>query len=215
VTEAAARAVMAIAGNCLGDRRRDWALAMQAELDAAIDDGRPLSFALGCLAGAVREMPMHAEGRFLLVNHAIAIGMVVPIAALLVSGTLLGWPILSAGNVGIFDWVTSAGGWTSLVNVSKQGAVPALALLAMILVAGHLLVPWYMLERDWDRVAMLARMNAAATATLLVLAGVLFLGEGCTLLPVAALAVEWLPISLLSRWHARISSDAPAAHFAL
>lgn len=198
---------MAIAGGCFGHHRRDWALAMRAELEAAVDDGQPLAFALGCLASALREMPLHAEGRFHLANHAIAVGMVIPIAALLVSGTLLGFPVPPAGEVGIFGWLAKGGDWPALVNVSKQGAVPALALLGLILVAGHLLTPWYMLDRNWDRVAMLARMNAAATATLFVVTGVLFLGESYAMLPIAALAIECLPLAALSRWHARLSSD--------
>lgn len=213
MTGAVARALIAMAGSCLGDHRRDWALAMEAELEAAIDDGRPVAFAFGCLTSAIRDMPMHAEGRFQLANHAIAIGMIVPIAALLVSATLLGLPLSVAGHVGIFGWVATEGGWASLVIISKQGAVPALALLAAILIVGHLLTPWYMLERDWTRVAMLARMNAAATATLMVFAGILFLGETCTLLPVVALALEAPPIMLLSRWHARLSSTASPALF--
>jgi hypothetical protein len=205
VTAPIARGLMAMASGCLGDRRREWALAMQAELDAAIDEGRPLTFALGCLVGAVREMPMHEEGRFDLVNHAIAIGLIIPIAAVLISGTLLGMPILSSGNTGILGWM--AGGGDGAFLVSKQGAVPALAGLATILIIGHLLIPWYMLERNWARVAMLARMNAAATATLFVFSGILFLGESSAILPAIALAIELLPISFLCRWHARLSSD--------
>ena len=85
MTAKLANAVMALAEACLGDRRREWALAMRSELDVAIDEGRPLAFAVGCLTGALRDMPRHAEGRFALTSHAVALGLL-PIAALLIMG---------------------------------------------------------------------------------------------------------------------------------
>jgi len=204
VTAAVARAVMALAGGCLGDHRREWALAMEAELEAAIDDGRPLAFAAGCLTGALRGMPAHAEGRFMLASHAVALGLIVPIGALLVSGTLPGFPFLPPGQAGIAGWLGGGGGHPTLLTAANQGAVPALALLVLALVAGHLLMPWFLLDRDWARVAVLARLNAAATATLFLFTGILVLDETYMLVPAAGLAIELLAIAILFRWHGHL-----------
>lgn len=211
MTAAVARAVMALAGGCLGGHRRTWAQAMEGELDAAIEDGRPLTFALGCLVSAVRQMPTHAEGRFALVNHAIVFGLIIPVAALLVSGTLLGFPSLFLGHVGVQGWMTGGADPSSLLNPSNQSAVPALAILVFILVAGHLLTPWFLLERDWRRVLMLVRLNVAATVTLFIFTGILFLDETFMLLPIAALAVELMAIAALFRWHGHLPPSASAA----
>ena len=181
---------MALASGCLGRHRRDWALAMQAELEAAIDDGRPLTFAAGCLATALREMPTHHEGRFTLVNHAVAVGLIIPIGALLVSGALSGFPFLSAGHADVYVWLIGSSGHTPLLNAYDRGAVPALALLVLMLVAGHLAVPWFLLDCNWSRVAVLARLNAAVTTTLSLFTGILFLDERSMLLPIAGVTVE-------------------------
>src|SRR4051812_24139343 len=58
---ALARALIALATACLGYGRREWALAMQAELEAAAEHDRPIAFAAGCLLAAWREMPRHEE----------------------------------------------------------------------------------------------------------------------------------------------------------
>ena len=77
-----ATAVMSLARRCLGENRREWALAMQGEFDAAIADDRPLAFAVGCLIAAWREMPAQGQGRFVLANYALALGLLVPTAGL-------------------------------------------------------------------------------------------------------------------------------------
>jgi hypothetical protein len=205
MTAAVARAVMALAGGCLGEHRRTWAMAMQGELDVAIEDGKPLTFAIGCLTSALRQMPAHAEGRFTLTSHAIVFGLMIPFAALLVSGTLLGFPSLFSGHVGVNGWLDGGVATTSLLNPSNHSAVPALALLVLALVSGHLVMPWFVLERDWHRVVVLGQLNMAATATLLIFTGILFLDETFMLLPVTGLAVEWLAIATLSRWHGHLS----------
>jgi membrane fusion protein (multidrug efflux system) len=49
---------MAVADGCMGRHRHEWSQAMLAEFDAAADAGEALSFALGCLLTAWREMPI-------------------------------------------------------------------------------------------------------------------------------------------------------------
>src|SRR5439155_14596231 len=76
------RALVALAARSLGPSRRVWAEAMEVELYTAIEDGRPLVFATGCLLAAWRELPAHPEGRLTLARHALAIGLIVPVAGL-------------------------------------------------------------------------------------------------------------------------------------
>lgn len=208
MTARLARAVMAVTEACLSERRRGWGPAMRAELEAAIDDGRPLSFALGCLTGTLRAMPRHAEGRFILTSHAVALGLL-PIAALLVMGTLAGFPFLSSGHGGIAGWLAGAGAPDSLLTPWNSGFAPPLAILIWGLIAGHLLMPWFLLERDWTRVATLARVNSAATVTLLLFTGVLFLDMAFMLLPMMALAIELWAAWALYRWQTHLVAGAP------
>jgi hypothetical protein len=208
MTATLARAVMTLVEGCLGDHRRDWALAMRSELDVAINDGKPLRFAVGCLTGAVYDMPKQAEGRFTLTSHAVALGLL-PIAALLLLGTGSGFPFLPSGYTGISSWLAGGGETLRLMTPWNRGFAPALALLIWGLVAGHLLMPWFILERDWSRVAMLARVNSAATVTLFLFTGALFLDVSFLLLPAIGLAIELLAIWLLFRWQTHLFAGAP------
>lgn len=208
MTAKLARAVTGLAEACLGDHRREWALAMRTELDAAIDDGKPLTFAVGCLMGAVRDMPKHAEGRFTLTSHVVALGLF-PIAAMLIVGTASGFPFLPSGHAGIAGWLAGSGAPSSLLTPWNRGFAPALAMLIWALIAGHLVMPWFIVERNWTRVGTLARVNSAATVTLFLFTGVLFLDMAFMVLPMAALAIELLASWNLYRWQADIFVDAP------
>ncbi len=85
---------MALAVRSLGEHRIAWAQAMAAEFKAAEEDGRPLRFALGCLIGAWRMMPAHAEGRFVLASYALSLGVLIPVAAMLALAAAFGFPLL-------------------------------------------------------------------------------------------------------------------------
>jgi hypothetical protein len=142
MTGALPRALLALSARCLGERRRDWALAMEAELDSAQADGRALGFALGCLVAAWRQLPAQAEGRLLLARNALAFVLIVPAAALLVSTVVAGFPFSYLGTAGV-----------PLVNLGNQSAVPPLAALVLLLAGAQLRLAWLLLERDWGRVA--------------------------------------------------------------
>lgn len=208
MTAAAARAVMALAVHGLGSRRRDWALAMQVEFEAAVEDGKPFSFAVGCLVAAGREMPAHEEGRFALANHALAIGLLVPMAALLLTGVLLGFPYLSPGHVGVYSFLAGNGRQEPAFNDAYWAVSPSLAFLVVLLGVGHLLIAWVMLNRDWARVVVMGNLTAAVAATLFTFMGVLFLGDLRALLQAVALAVELTAVLALARWHDQLSLRA-------
>jgi len=200
-----ARATMAVAIRCLGDHHRHWALAMAAEYEVAADDGRPLRFAAGCLAVALHEMPAHEEGRFTLASYAFTLGLLIPMAALLITGVLLGFPYLSPGHAGVYGLLMGSGGREVPFTDAYWAAVPSLALLVLLLGVGHLLIAWVLLERDWARVIVIGKFNAAVAVTLVAFTGVLFLGDVRALLQAAALAVELTAVSGLAWWHDRLS----------
>ncbi|WP_157082889.1 hypothetical protein [Sphingomonas asaccharolytica] len=208
MTAKLACAVMALTGACLGDRRRDWALAMRGELDVAVAEGRPLTFAVGCLTSALRDMPNQAEGRFTLTSHAVALGLL-PIVALLIVGTGAGFPFLPTGHAGISGWLAGSGEHSPLLTPWNRGFAPSLAVLIWGLIAGHLLMPWFILERNWTRVGTLARINSAATVTLVLFTTVLFLDMAFLLLPVAVLAIELAASWCLYRWQEDLFVEAP------
>jgi hypothetical protein len=208
MTAILARALLTLAERCLGDRRREWALAMRSELDVAVADGKPLVFATGCLIGALREMPRHEEGRFALTSHLVALGLF-PVAAMLLLGVATGFPFLPTGHAGLSGWLAGSGEPFPLLTPWNRGFAPALALLILGIVAGHLLMPWFILERDWTRAATLARVNSAATVTLFLYTTVLFLDVAFMLLPVAGLVIELLAVWHLYKWQTHIVDGAP------
>ncbi|RYD28020.1 MAG: hypothetical protein EOP89_03445, partial [Lysobacteraceae bacterium] len=79
---------------CLGDRRREWGIAMRGEFEASIADGKPLSFAFGCLLGALRARLADPDGRLALASYGLAIGLILPLAAVLAVGAIVGFPYL-------------------------------------------------------------------------------------------------------------------------
>jgi hypothetical protein len=204
---AVSRAVMALAIGCLGRHRRDWALAMEAEFEAAREDGKPLSFALGCLSAAWRELPAHEEGRFTIASHALAFVLILPTAALLMSGIITDFPYSYLGQVDGYDLLQAAGGQEAVLSEANRSAVPSLAALAVLLAASHLRIAWLVLERDWARVAAVGALAAAATMTLFIFTIVAFTCDASAVAQAAALALELVTVSALARWHARSFGD--------
>lgn len=195
------RTLVALAARSLGARRRVWAEAMESELDVAIADGRPLAFAMGCLVAAWRELPALPEGRLAVAAHALAIGLIVPFAGLSLWSGLLGYPYLAFGHVGISGFIAGQSDQVPLLVVGEWGMAPALTLLVLLQSAGQLLLAWFLLERDWARVAAIGCLNAASLATLLVTTSLLDIIDASILLPLAALITEMLAVLALARGH--------------
>ena len=136
------RAAMALASTCLGERHREWARAMEIELEAAIADGHGLHFSLGCLFASWRELPACVEGRLLLARYALALGLILPVAAFLSSSALLGFPQVDLGH----GMVGSAGSAVPVLNDGNRPAAPVTVTLGIFAAiagfgAAHLLVP--------------------------------------------------------------------------
>jgi hypothetical protein len=208
-----ATAVMSLAGRCLGENRREWALAMQGEFDAAIADGRPLAFAVGCLIAAWREMPTQGQGRFVLANYALALGLLVPTAGLQFA-FVVGLPRSFLGQGGLYTLLAPGSAGDPYLADAHASAIPTLLLLWVLLGAGHLRIAWVLLERDWSRVISTAALTVAVSATLVIFTGVLLLDDAAVALQAALLAMELSAIFASARWHARLFPSASSGNLA-
>jgi hypothetical protein len=206
---ALARALLALAACCLGESRRSWALAMHGELEAAIAAGRPLAFAAGCVVAAWREMPRHAEGRFVLASNALALGLLVPLAGLqLASAAGLPFPFWGGGA---FYSGPAAGSVQDLyLYEAFAGAAPSLLGLSLFLSVLQLRFAWLLLDGDWDGVARIGSKIAASAAALAIFTGVLFLDGKALALHSGVLAIDLIAALAATRWRRRIF---PAARY--
>lgn len=215
MTAALARAVMALAARCLGEGRREWALAMEGEFAAAAEAGKPLAFAIGCLMAAWREMPKHEEGRFVLANHMLALGLILPMAALQFA-CAAGLPSLFAVKGDLFGVPIPARAQEIYLGGSYLAAQPALVGLWLLLCLLHLRLAWVLLERDWPSVVRIGSLSAAAAATLVMFNGTMLVVDDRALLLAAMLPIELIAIAASARWHdRRTRAVAGEASFAL
>jgi hypothetical protein len=197
---ALSQSLMQLATSSLGQSRREWALAMQVEFEAATEDQRPLAFAIGCLLAAWRELPRHSEGRFGLASHVIALGLLIPVAFLQFACAIG----LSTGQGGLYNVLAAAGSQNPLLASARLGAMPALLLMWLMLGTGHLCLAWLLLERDWTRVAKAGALIAAGILTLFLFTELLLFDAGAVLLLAALVAIETMFILALARWDERI-----------
>lgn len=198
------RAVMAFALCCLGESRGEWAAAMRAEFETAVEEGTPLGFATGCLVATWRELVTRDEGRFALTSYALALGLMLPMAALQIGCALLGLPYLFPDQQGLSGAMLEGGAYENLLRGVYQAAIPSLALLQLLIGLGHLRIAWAMLERDWDAVTRLATLTLAASATLVLFMTVLFLNGIQALLQGGVLAIELATLVMVAQWHAQL-----------
>lgn len=214
MTATLADLAMRLAICSLGQRRRQWALAMQAEFDAAAVDGQPFAFAAGCLIAAWTEMPRHEQGRFVLANYALALGLLIPMAAL-----QLGWAVglsYSPFGLGGLHGVLGLGAAQQpYLADAYPSALPDLLGLWVLLGVAHLRLAWLLLERDWSRILGIGALAVAASATLAIFSSVLFLDDAGVGLQALLLAIELSAIYASARWHARLFPAAWLAGVAL
>ena len=202
------RAMLTLAMACMGEKHRAWGLAMRAELEEAIDAGKPLRFAFGCLAVSLMRMPTHAEGRFSLTTHALALGLMIPMAALQIGCAVIGSPYFPTGSgaaaVSAFQM--------TLLTSAYQALMPLLAVLLLLLGVGQLRMAWTLLDRDWPRVMATGALTLATTMAIVTLRGLLYLDLGHTLVQGVILAIELAVLAGLGQWHAELPPIACADH---
>ena len=206
MTAPVSRAVMSLAVCCMGESRREWALAMQAEFEAAAVEGEPFAFATGCLIAAWCEMPKHAEGRLVLANYALALGLLIPMAVFQFASAIGFSSILSGSGS---DAILLAGASHNPYAVYVQlNAAPCLLVLWLLLSMGHLTLAWALVDRDWPRVVKVSALIGATMVTLFIVMGVLLLDVTFLISQVPALAVELAALLAAERWHARLFASA-------
>ena len=210
MTAVAARAVMFLARCCLGEDRREWALAMEGEFEAAVEKGEPLAFAAGCLIAAWGEMPKHEEGRLVLANYALALGLLIPMAFLQFA-CAIGFPNVFTGQNGPYRMLSEGGAQNPFLTDAQLTARPALFGIWLLLGIGHLCLAWVLVERDWTQVIKVGAAIAATTVTIFIFSQVLFFDVASLIPQAAALAVELALILVMARWQARIFPEGPAA----
>jgi hypothetical protein len=204
-----ARMILALACRTLGPRKAVWQEAMRCELDAAIEDGRALGFASGCLLAAWRELPRVSDGRLAIASHALAILFIVPLAAIWLWLGILGFPYLAIGNVGLWGFAAGRSEQIPLLLVGEVALAPALTLLILLQSAGQLLLAWFLLDRAWTQVSAVARFNAATMATLLVVTAMIAVTGTAILAGIAALITEGLAVLALAWWHEHLPQLSP------
>jgi len=150
MTVASAQAVMRLAYHCLGLGRSDWCAAMQAEFEEAVRDRKPLTFAIGCLFAAWREMVTWEEGRSVLARYALAIGMLLPVAALQL-GSAVGLPT-PYGVGAAHDMLPDKAGMNPYLICVEASAASLVTLLTLLLAGAHVCLAWTLVDEDWSRI---------------------------------------------------------------
>lgn len=203
MTAPVSRALMVIALRCLGGSRREWALAMRGEFDMAVADGKPFAFAAGCLVAAWREMPNHAEGRLVLSTYALALGVLIPMAALQF-GLALRFSSVFAGREAFSGLLLVGGAQNPLITPCQLDGAPCLLALWLLIGVAHLRLAWVLVELDWARVAKVGALIGAALMTLFIFTAALFVDLTFVVLQTAAVAIEFTAIVAAARRHARL-----------
>ena len=199
MTMTVSRAIMALAAACMGDDRQDWSLAMQAEYEVAAAHGRALSFASGCLIAACRAMATGPHGRFVLTSYAVALGIMLPMAALQIGCAVLGLPYLYPGRHGLSGAMLVGGAHEALLHNTYLRAIPSLALIQLLTGIGHLRLAWLLVERDWAAAFRWAMLTLAATVALVVFMTVLFLDSRQALMQVGVAGIELAILMIVAR----------------
>jgi hypothetical protein len=206
---ALARSLMTLAARCLGADRREWAQAMEAEFDEAEAEQR-LGFAIGCLIAACREMPRHTEGRLALADHALALGLLVPMAFLQFACAIG----LGSGQGGRYGALAMTGAENPLLAQVQLGAVPSLLMLWVLLGAAHLCLAWALLDRDWTRVVQAGSLIAAAALTLVIMVQVLLLHAAFLGPVIGVLVLEMILVAAAFHVRGRVFPEAELAQTA-
>lgn len=205
---AVSRAVMSLAARCLGTDRHEWGLAMEAEFQAAVEDGKQLAFATGCLIAAWREMVNHDEGRLVLANYALALGLLLPIAGFQFQRAI-GVSSIFYGQESPYGLLALGAGESPYLVSSQVNAVPVLLVLWLFAGVAHFCLAWSLVEGDWTRVVRFGAVISAVTVTLLLFAGVLLLDLSSFVPQATELVIELTALVGAAHWQARLRSNGP------
>ncbi len=180
-------------------------MAMEAEFEAAVEDRRPFLFALGCLFAAWREIGKHSEGRLIVATYALALGVLIPMAAMQFQQAV---GFLSSAEGPPFGNPSASDGPNLYLIWSQNSAIPVLLITWLLLGMAHLFLAWMLVEGDWPRIVKCGTLIGAAMITLSLFMGVLMLDLSSLRAQVAELAIEFVAVVSISRWHTRVLADA-------
>jgi len=205
MTTAVSRALLSLASRSLGSDRRTWAMAMEAEFDEAVEDGKPMMFAIGCLIAAWREIGKQSEGRLIVASYALALGLLIPMAVLQFQQAVGFLPLVESSPVGI----PGAGVEPNPYLIwSQNSAIPILLITWILLGMAHLCLAWMLVDGDWPCIVKCGTLIGAAMITLALFMGVLMLDLSPLRAQFAELAIELAAVISISRWHIRVYADA-------
>ncbi len=208
MTMSLSRTILAIATACLGEDRQTWSRAMNAEYHVAAADGQALSFAAGCLVAALREMVGSAKGRFVLTSYAVALGIMVPMAAIEIGCVVFGLPYLYPDERGLSGAILVGGSHAALLRPIYLCAVPAFAILQLVAGAGHLRLAWSLLERDWAGALRWAMLTLAGMTTLTIFMAAFFLDSRQALIQGVVVVIELAILLFIMRRHTELHPGA-------
>lgn len=198
------RAILAIATACMGEDRQTWSRAMNAEYHVAAVEGQALSFATGCLWAAWREMVSSAKGRFVLASYAVALGLMVPMAAIEIGCAVFGLPYLYPDERGLSGAILVGGSHEALLRPIYMSAIPAFAFLQLVAGAGHLRLAWLLLERNWAGALRWAMLTLAGMTTLVIFMGAFFLDSRQALIQGIVVVIELAVLLVIMRRHTEL-----------
>jgi hypothetical protein len=200
------RAVMSLASRCLGADRQEWGMAMEAEFEAAVENGSPFVFAIGCLIAAWREMVRHDEGRLALANYTLVLGFIIPMAARQLQQAMnVFWSLNQDSSQAL---LATGIGRNPYLTWSQNSALPILLLMWLLPGLAHLGLAWVVVEKDWPRVVKFGALIGAAMMTLWLFAAILILNLSPLGAQVTWLAVELAGVLTIAQWHAHIAANA-------
>lgn len=204
-----AHIVMGLALRCLPQDGREWGQAMQAEFGEALRDGKPFGFALGCLAAGWLRLPFHAEGRFALASHALALGLIVP-ATFHLGCALSGVKLMISGPDYYYAMLAAGGVRGKALADAYLTAAPALTLLLFLLGTAHFFIAWAILDGRWRRAAVLWLAATVIAVAIVGIAIAIAPGAGGIAIQFAGSAIELAVIPLLAMWqNARAGARHP------
>lgn len=200
MTTRAAQLVMTLALRCLPRDGSEWGKAMLAEFDMVWREGRPLGFAFGCLIAGWRRLPFHGEGQLALMCHALALGLIVPIATFHLGCALSGARFLLSGHDHYHAMLMAGGLRGHVLADAYLAATPAVTILLLLLGSAHLAIAWAILDKQWRRAAMIWLVAAAIAAGIVGIVVTTIPDGGGSAIQFAALAIELAAIPLLATW---------------
>ena len=177
-------------------------------IEAAVEDGNQFAFATGCLIAAWREMVKHGEGRLVLANYGLALGLLLPLAGLQFE-RVIGVSSIFPGQESPYGLLALGAGQSLFLVSSQMQAVPALLILWLLVGVSQFCLAWALVEGDWARVVKFGAVISAVTVTLLFFAGVLMLDLSSFVLQAIEFGMELAAIAAAARWQATLRSDGP------